>query len=298
MASKQGSMSLDRLHCHRRNEVFGAEPYLLTAFFKVDGDTIAIDVSEGEFFLNGPCTFVGTAGAHGNLGDTDVHDGDDVSIPSALGQAEFVVKPVPARPGLFPPEFGRIETPGFVGVVFALLEEESVTDSAAEAGRAAFNREVEKAINKIIPTLRRDVKEQPTPEDLAQLSEQVGAAIQSAIADAQGFFRNVLTFFAGDFLIGADVFFSSSSRDIDERLQRFIPNPNNPGGPPVLADHYEIFGSILVRDELLQVTGVTGDGAMWHTIRHPDRWDGFGDVKGQSGNPGHFQAVAVAGVLE
>jgi hypothetical protein len=52
-----------------------------------------------------------------------------------------------------------------------------------------------------------------------------------------------------------------------------------------------------VNDEL-QVAGQTDDGGIWHTIRHPDRsWQGqFGDVKGQSGNPGHFDAVACASV--
>jgi hypothetical protein len=35
---------------------------------------------------------------------------------------------------------------------------------------------------------------------------------------------------------------------------------------------------------------------MWHTIRHADRWDGFGDVKGQAGNPGRFLAIAGAGL--
>jgi hypothetical protein len=45
---------------------------------------------------------------------------------------------------------------GAVGVVVALIEEESVTDDAAQAGRAAFNREVEKGINEIIPTLREE----------------------------------------------------------------------------------------------------------------------------------------------
>lgn len=48
----------------------------------------------------------------------------------------------------------------------------------------------------------------------------------------------------------------------------------------------------------LQVCGETDDGGMWHTIRHADRsWQPhFGDVKGQSGNPGHFDTVACAGV--
>jgi hypothetical protein len=48
----------------------------------------------------------------------------------------------------------------------------------------------------------------------------------------------------------------------------------------------------------LHVCGVTSDGKMWHTIRHADgSWiRPFGDVKGQTSDPGHFSAVACAAV--
>ena len=36
-----------------------------------------------------------TPGNHGNLGDTDVAEGDDVGIPSAVGEAAFTLKPIP-----------------------------------------------------------------------------------------------------------------------------------------------------------------------------------------------------------
>jgi hypothetical protein len=48
-----------------------------------------------------------------------------------------------------------------------------------------------------------------------------------------------------------------------------------------------------------QVVGLTTDGGMWHTIRHPEAtWQPFfGDVKAQESNdPGHFSAVGCAGV--
>ena len=79
----QTLISLDQLHCHRKSDVTSAEPYLLTAFFKIDGDTI---VYGEDGFLEGQCTFVGTSGAHGDLGTRDVDVGDDVPIPSALGE--------------------------------------------------------------------------------------------------------------------------------------------------------------------------------------------------------------------
>ena len=36
--------------------------------------------------------------------------------------------------------------------------------------------------------------------------------------------------------------------------------------------------------EALQVAGITLDGGVWHTIRRPDGWSGFGDVKAEAGN--------------
>ena len=51
-------------------------------------------------------------------------------------------------------------------------------------------------------------------------------------------------------------------------------------------------------NEELQVSGVTKNGGLWHTIRHANgTWDHFIDVKSQAGNPGAFTSVASAYVL-
>jgi hypothetical protein len=66
---------------------------------------------------------------------------------------------------------------------------------------------------------------------------------------------------------------------------------NDPG-------YFTWIGSAGVNGEL-QLVGLTDDGGMWHTIRHPNlSWQPFfGDVKGvESNNPGHFRSVACAGV--
>jgi hypothetical protein len=45
----------------------------------------------------------------------------------------------------------------------------------------------------------------------------------------------------------------------------------------------------------VHVVGITSDGGMYHTIRRADgTWFPFGNVKGQSGDPGAFKDVAVA----
>jgi hypothetical protein len=60
--------------------------------------------------------------------------------------------------------------------------------------------------------------------------------------------------------------------------------------------HFSAVGCADVNGEL-HVCALTDDGGMWHTIRENNAaWQAaFGDVKGQSGNPGHFTAVACAG---
>ena len=102
----QTLISLDHLHCHGEGDFILSddEPYLWTAFFKVDGETAVLDLigelsddelTERDLYLSGTCTFVPAPGNHGNLGDTDVEAGDDVGIPSAVGESGFTLKPIP-----------------------------------------------------------------------------------------------------------------------------------------------------------------------------------------------------------
>ena len=58
MPQFRSRISLDHLHCYTQPEHSGGEPYLWTAFFKIDGDTIVVDLDAQGIFLNGPCTFV------------------------------------------------------------------------------------------------------------------------------------------------------------------------------------------------------------------------------------------------
>ena len=99
--------------------------------------------------------------------------------------------------------------------------------------------------------------------------------------------------------IGADVFYGGQPQAIDKRLQRIVPVAQPFPHPPLqrVTHDYGLFGEIRWTIESLHVAGVTADGGMWHTVRHEDRWDGFGDVKGVAGShPGTFEAVACAEV--
>jgi hypothetical protein len=231
-------ISLDQFHCHRKSDITSAEPYLWTAFFKIDGDTVIHD----GLSLKGPCTFVGTSGSHGDLGTRDVGVGDDVVIPSALGELGLELKRIPPEVGA--PEF---TLPGFAGVVVALLEENSATDAGAAAGRRAFNSSLEQEINKIIPKLKTP---EPGDQDIAVIKANVVAAVRRAIIDNQGFWRNVLNFFNGDVLIDAGFFLADDDtlrgdavREISRHFQRFVTSPVD--GTTGIADDYRLTGEIL-----------------------------------------------------
>ena len=75
-----------------------------------------------------------TPGNHGNLGDTDVEEGDDVGIPSAVGETAFTLKPIPVTDRAnkkivevfgehAPAVLDFIASKATVGVVLALIEE-------------------------------------------------------------------------------------------------------------------------------------------------------------------------------
>jgi len=189
----QTLISLDNLHCHNESDDIGSdEPYLWTAFFKIDGDTVILDrAADGRLVLDGTCTFVGTSGSHGNLGHTDVEEGDDVPIPAVLGEFGFSLTPIhaTARTGL-PPEY---TVGGVVGAVVLLMEHESLTDDGAEAGHVTLNKALERGLNELIPTFGSD-KQVPTAADVAALTTKVKAAVEDAATDAQGFWRNILSY--------------------------------------------------------------------------------------------------------
>jgi hypothetical protein len=237
MPVKHAVISLDYVHCHKNGELSGAEPYLLTAFFKVDGDTVVVESGA----LKGPCTFVGTVGSHGDLDDTDVHDGDDVPIPSALGEIEFTLTPIPEP-----------LDDAYAGVIVALLEEDWGSHEAAQAGRAAFNRAAEGGLNEALPKLRPGPMP-VTPEIKAALLAQLAAAVKKAFIDVQGHGVGWLELLVNpDKLIGGDGFVSNKTEPIRARFQRVAvspsPNPTTPGTTYISHD-YELFGKLLVFEE-------------------------------------------------
>ena len=238
--SRRGRISLDHLHCYKDGEIRSAEPYLLTAFFKIDGEGNFIDVKDGQFFIGGSCTFRATPGSHGNLGTRHVSNGDDVSIPPPIGESTFAIEPITAA-GIGLPD---TKISGFVGVVVALMEENWLTESAANAGHVAFNRTLVRKINEIVPTLRQGMTQIP-PGDIELVKKELEARVKAAVIDKEtdGDFFGLLN---ADVLIGADLFVAGKSRDIRARLQR-TQTVQPPTPPQTIVTHdYMLFGRIEV----------------------------------------------------
>jgi hypothetical protein len=194
---------LDRIHCHDEGDGPGnAEPYLWTVFFKVDGDTLVVN-SDGPVapFLQGAPTVIGTPGNHGNLGTTDVDEGDDISVPAIIGEYRTIMKPIPLTTSIL----GLSEVGGMIGCIVVLMEEDNTPGSAIARGHEALDRNVRDKLAEVLGTLSIS-KTEPTEEDIAALTDQIGTAVKNAVGDGV----NVLQWLAGfgnmDDQIGSAVF--------------------------------------------------------------------------------------------
>jgi len=193
---------LDHIHCFDEGDGWGsAEPYLWTVFFKVDGDTVALG---DDLFLHGNATVLTTPGSHGNLGDADVDEGDDVSIPSAIGELTATLRPIPV-PRWITETAGIEDVGGVVGAVAVLMEEDWVSDAGAEAGHAALDAFVRQALEGLVPTLgvgHPDVSEHDLDALTAGAQEDIARAIRSAQSGWDGF----VSWLDADDRIGHEVF--------------------------------------------------------------------------------------------
>lgn len=210
---------LDRIHCHDEGDGPGnAEPYLWTVFFKVDGDTLVVN-SDGPVapFLQGAPTVIGTPGNHGNLGTTDVDEGDDVAIPSIIGEYRTIMKPIP----MTTPFLGISEIGGMIGCIAVLMEEDNTPASAIARGHEALDRNVRDKLAQVLGTLSIS-KTEPTDEDIAALSGQIGDAVRSAIGDGVNVFDWLGGFGNMDDQIGSAVF-RFSHKDLEAASGAMIP---------------------------------------------------------------------------
>ncbi len=194
----QAQLVLDRIRCHDEGDGIGsAEPYLWTVFFKVDGDSVVLG---DDLFLHGSATVISTPGSHGNLGDTDVDQGDDLAIPSAVGELVTTLRPIPV-PAWVSDAFGVEDVGGVIGAVTVLMEEDNVSHAGAEAGHAALDAFVRQALDGLVPTLGVG-RSTITEEDVEALSQNAEEAIAEAIRSAQSGWENFVSWLNADDQIG------------------------------------------------------------------------------------------------
>ena len=196
----QFNLELDRLFCHDEGDGWGdAEPYIWTIMFKVDGDTISVTDTLG---LSGNATIETSVGSQGNLGTTDVDEGDNVIVPANVGHYDGRMTPIPV-----PPPLNALveDVSGIVGLVVVVMEEDNVSAAGAEAGHQALNDAVAAAVNQIVAT--RTFSNPDIGEDeIAQFTSSIESTISSAIQSQQNFFENIWAWVNPDDLIGQSVF--------------------------------------------------------------------------------------------
>lgn len=178
---------LQELHCHDEGDGWGnAEPYIWTVFFKVDGDSFAVEAGAG---LIGSPTIVSSNGSHGNLGDTDVDAGDDVAIPEAVGRWSTKLKPIPINDAGLRSLLGADDVPAIAGVVVSVMEEDGWPDSLADTGYAAFVDAVHLAVVKVAASFQHALAA-PTPQ---QIKDAVEVVKESAATSVRAAVKNAMS---------------------------------------------------------------------------------------------------------
>lgn len=178
----------------------GDEPYMWNVYFTVDGTTVTL---RDDLRLSGQAAVVTTPGSHGNLGAGGVTAGQTIEIPDAVGRGSVVLDLIRFPASLSAALVGGVS--GVAGCVSVLLEQDLVAANAAEAGHQAFNAEVKRALDELIPTLGVG-NTQPSPDDLAALSTRIGDKVRQAILDEGNVLQDLFAGVDPDDVVGFNVF--------------------------------------------------------------------------------------------
>jgi hypothetical protein len=181
------SFDLTNIVCADEGDGSGdAEPYLWTAFFKVDGSTVSINPQTKK--LEGAATVVGMPGNHGDLGPdgSDVDAGQTVPIPASVGHFATTMVPIPVK------GVPSLTAPGVVGCLAVLLEEDSTPDDAVVKGHEALNEALKNAIDGALPSI--DLSKGISQATIDDIAAKVQSAAESAIADNVSFWDAVWGF--------------------------------------------------------------------------------------------------------
>lgn len=162
-----------------RDQDLSVQPCVWPVFFKIDGATAQVsdqlDATFGK--LVGTATVVGTSGT-GRLAGSLAVDGS-LAIPNAIGQWADQLQPIPVGPAL---QDGT-DVPAIFGVIAVVMDPSGLEADALEAGHAALNDSVLKALNDLIAGLRPFQQDITQPEIDAAV-KAIGDAVDSAIHHA------------------------------------------------------------------------------------------------------------------
>jgi hypothetical protein len=172
-------IKLFEIVCHDEADGPGdAEPYLWPVFFKIDGDSFAVDAVG----LIGFPTIMSTNGSHGNLGNTDVEDDEHVSIPETVGAQTTLLRPIPVNDPTFRMVIGE-DLPGIAGVVVVLMEQDGWPDDIATTGYNALVEAVRLGVAKAAANFQHATSP-PTKEEIDQQIAMVKASAAKLVKGA------------------------------------------------------------------------------------------------------------------
>lgn len=176
-------MQLTDLVCHDEADGIGAaEPYLWPVFFKIDGDSFAVD----SFGLIGFPTITSTNGNHRNLGDSSVGEDDRVAIPAALGSQTTLLKPIPVNDPSYRIILGD-DLAAIAGVVVVLMEQDSWPNDLAVAGYKALVDAVTLGVARVAASFQHNAApplKEEIDEQIALVKDFAAKMVRGAILDA------------------------------------------------------------------------------------------------------------------
>ena len=194
------TFDLAKLTCVSAGEIGGDEPYMWNVFFTVDGSTVTLG---DDLRLRGQAAVTPTPGSHGNLGAGGTAAGQTIEIPDAVGRSTVVLDLVKFPPSLSAALVGGVS--GVAGCVSVLLEQDLVAAGAAEAGHQAFNAEVKRILDELIPTLGVG-NVSPGPDDLAAMSGRVAEKVREAVLAEGNVLEDIFAGLDPDDVVGFNVF--------------------------------------------------------------------------------------------
>jgi hypothetical protein len=196
------TLELDQLVCYDEGDSgANAEPYFLTVFFEVDGDTTQL--SDPDITLAGSAVVKTILGTHGNLGRT-IKAGQTAVIPDSIGRYSGRLKGIPVAQK-FQDAGGPPKIAGAVGAVVVLMEQDLTSDNAANAAHNAFNISVRNELNRIVDSLGMTNPE-VTNQDINAAAKRVRTAVKNAVINQGGFFQDIANLLNKDDFLGTEAF--------------------------------------------------------------------------------------------